>query len=204
MRKIVFEDVDFCLGVKRVVGQIVAEQGIPVFYVPKEHLIMRVPFAVSAEYYDQTFEAFIYPGCKDVLLQLGEDDILIDDLTEGDLDLLSEMDVLEAMAEEEKIRETPAIAKKFFNMFVSILALVGLVMASVVFHIEVPFIAMLGIAIVAGAIFLINLLRFISCIKFLSSTKVYDRSGRWVDLQTMETSLNGGYTIPRKENSSAL
>lgn len=187
---IVLEDTYFKLGAERVVGHILAQNGIPYFYCDEKGTASSLPFAVSSDYLGVETRAYMRNGTTEILAELGEDDVLIDELEDDELDVLAGLEPVNALYEEEKIRRLSDLTYPFFVCIFSVAAVItGIVMKK-------------WFILVAGLIALaINVFDIYRISKVFRRQRVYDAAGHYVDLSTGETDLNGGYKIPSESEA---
>lgn len=184
MKKIVLKDYRFKLGVKRYDGIIHAEQGIPMFYCAGEGVVARLTFPVCADDYEEPLTAYIRNGEDEVILSLDSDDILLEDLREDMLDVTENTEYLSDLLNEERVRFVPKVLQTIGSTILTLIAGIALMLFKQ--H-------MLG-----GVAFGVTLAQFIVVwrgIKVMSDTRIYDKRGRWVDVATGDTNLNGGYRL---------
>lgn len=188
MKRIVLRGVRFKLGVSEVTGTIKAQDGIPFFYCEERNTVSSLPFTISPDYLGATVSAYMRSASHELLLELGPDDVLDKDMKPYDIDLCTQLDRVEALYEEEKIRRLSDIGYPFV---MSVLA--GLVLVvSLLFHAWY-------IAIAAALVLLVELRDVRRVSRLLNRQIVYDPTGKWVNLLTRETNLNGGYKLPTEE-----
>lgn len=198
MGKLKLRDVQFCLGVERIHGVIHAEQGMALFYCPARGIIALYPGRLSAEDYETTKTVYVYNGTNKLRLRRGRDDVLNSEMTQYDLDLLTQFKRLEDMVEAEKIKRIPKIMASYASVIM-------LVMTGVLAYIFRSYIPMFFA--IEGAIVFVGVLSFLSAMsltKTLNSPRVYDANGCWVNMKTGETNLSGGFKIPSKKEAGLL
>ena len=188
VKRIVLEDTYFKLGVSKVTGVIKAQDGIPFFYCEERNTVSSIPFAISPDYLGAVVSAYMRNNSNELLLKLGPDDVLTEDLREGEIDLCSELERVEAMYEEEKIRRLNDVGYPFIMFLLGVIALV----VSLVFHAWY-------FAIASTAVVLVELRDVLRVSRVFSKQLVYDAAGKYINLSTRETNLNGGYKIPTEE-----
>ena len=187
MKRIVLQDYRFKLGVKRYEGIIHAEQGLPMFYCEGEGVVARLTFPVSVWQYEEPYTAYIRNGEDAAINQLEKDDILLEDIRDDMLDVTENMGYLSDFQNEARVQHLPkALSWIGGTIATSIALLVAL---------------LFKLWIVAGVAFVITVIQIIFArkeIQVMTTNRVYDRNGKWVDTATGHTSLNGGYRIEMK------
>lgn len=190
MKNLTLEDIHFKLGVREVWGIIHAEQGIPLFYSEKESIISPLPFFVSAKQYERPIIVYMRPHTNEIIERFGFDDKLISELNDDEEDVIGEYSMLKVQMTEQKMRIIPRA--------VSIMGLFGinilLLIAALIFR-------LLGImstwipVIALSATFAVLAFLTYSYTRILNQNIIYDADGQWVNFDTGETSLNGGYRV---------
>lgn len=184
MKKIILKDYRFKLGVKQYDGIIHAEQGIPMFYCPGEGVVARLTFPVCADDYEEPLTAYIRGDEDEIILELDTDDILLQDIRGDMLDVIENTEYLSDILNEERVRYAPTVLKWVGGTILTFIATLVLLFFKQY--------------IICGIAALVTLIQFLfarSGIKTVTTTRVYDRRGRWVDVATGETNLNGGYRL---------
>lgn len=157
------------------------------FYSEREGVIARLPFFVTADMYEEPLTGFIHRGEDEIFVEMGPDDIFYEDLRDDMLDVNSDEDYLPDFLEKAKLAILPKAIKSILLTLGLVVALIAVFLIFRKFAFTAPFALLL---LASGA-------NTRSYLKVLDTTVLYDRRGHWVDLYTGETSLNGGWRIPR-------
>lgn len=187
MKKLTVEGKRFKVGTAQLKGIIHAEQGIPMFYCEREGVIARLPFFVSADMYEEPFTAFYHPGSDVIFTELSRDDILLEDVRPDMIDVIGEDTNLGQLLEKAKLEILP---HAMTLCLCSVLSVIVSVVSILLFR---KFL----VSLLLGALTVGIIGATRSHLGALNSTVLYDKRGRWVDVATGKTNLNGGWDIPR-------
>ncbi len=179
MEGITLDDYRFKLGVKTYHGIIHAEQGMAMFYCEGEGVVARLPFFVSADLFEQPFTAYMHDGDDTIFTELDYDDILVEDIRSDMLDVSGNWKQLEELVESAKLALLPKAAR------VTLATIVVGISTIIVTFLKWYWLSSILFLVTVGMIFWTR-----GYIKTLDSHVVYDRRGRWVDLETGRTNLN--------------
>lgn len=180
----------FKLGVEKLQGKIVAEQGIVCLHCPERNLVVPLDFFVSYEYFDTEVEFYYRPSEHKVIIELGEDDELIDTLKDDELDIANSKQKVFDYLESYKLKFVKRVLFSFALCFITLLCLIINVVLLFAFH---KFI-LLGWLIGVTA-FIMACLYASDCVGVMSSSVLYDSSGNYINVDTGEHNLNGGGQI---------
>lgn len=190
---IVLGDVVFKLGVQEVWGTITGQQGMAVFVCEEEGLAIPLSFTPPLEAYGSQVSAFIRTYDRSLVLELGEDDVLLENIRaeKGELDV-TDPEILSSLVEEQKLRRIPeALSGIATTMLTGIIALVLFLMGLEFF----PFV------MVPLCIALWGIPWSLSNYNHLSKSVVYDARCNWIDIESGRTSLNNGEFRYRMERN---
>ncbi len=191
---IVLEDVVFKLGVQDVKGTIHGQQGVTCFISEEEKLVIPLTFSVPLEMYEEEVTACVRTCDESLVLEMGEDDVYIDDLDEeeGEVDVTNPS-VISEMFEEQKLRVLPQV-------IMGVVYTIGCLIAFIVtLLLKVPLFPYVCIIACIGVWCLIWSIKWYSQ---LNKSIAYDANGNWIDMETGRTSLNGGtfrYKVEARE-----
>lgn len=191
MKKLQIQGVRFCLGVENIKGIIDASDGFVKFYSPERKIMANLPFGVTADAFGQEVVATMYAGTNRIVTKRTRDHIPLDKLRPGDIDLLNNIDILYDKLEEQKIENIPKVTKEYMSV---ISCALGIVISYLCREI-LPKI-WIGFLCASVAILVWSVIMASSLTRVLNSNVIYDDYGHWIDLETGETNLAGGYTIP--------
>lgn len=181
---IVLGDVVFKLGVREIYGTIQGQQGIPVFISAEEHIAEPLSFQPPLEAYGSRVSAYVRTYDKSIVLDLGEDDLLVSDIdTEtGEMDV-TDPDLIASLFEEQKMRVIPEVLSGMGT------TLITAIVAAITFFVKLP---LFPFTVVPLCIAVWGIAWSWSNYLHLSRSRVYDAAGNWIDLGTGRTSLNHG------------
>lgn len=188
---IVLGDIVFKLGIREVSGVIHGQQGLDCFICESEGLAIPLPFNVPLQSYGETMTALVRTSDDSLVLEPGEDDVYVDDLdtAHGEMDV-TDLAVISDMFEEQKLRVLPhVITGTFYAIGAGIVTLVA-------YLLKLP---LFPAVIVPGCLTFWNIAWSARWDIQLNKSVAYDAAGNWINLETGETSLNGGTFRYRRE-----
>lgn len=190
MSKIVMNNTKFKLGVEKLQGKIVAEQGIVSLHCPERNLVVPLDFFVSYEYFDTDVEFYYRPSEHKVIMELGEDDKLIETLKDNELDIANSKQEVFDYLESYKLKFVKRVLFSFVLCFITLLCLI--INAVLLFTFHKFILAGWLIGVIA---FIVSCLYASDCVGVMSSSVVYDSYGNYVDVNTGMHNLSGGGQI---------
>ena len=165
-------------------GVIVPQDGIVNFYSEERNIVVPLSVHINADQYDQEVTAYIRDYDGELLLELGEDDVLWSDMTKQHYPISNESDVVRLSKKLDDSKE---------NSMTSILSQMGMFVGTVVVAVLMYFLFMKPIVtwvlVGASALILANVFRMLHKTR---DRKIIDESGNWIDIIDGTTSLNGG------------
>lgn len=181
---VVIEGTRFVLGVREVHGEIVAEQGMVMFHSPDDHVFAQMPVYVPPERYGEPITVCTHIGRQDILTSAGDDDILVTNMAENHLDLLTSKNQLANYLDTWKTTKMPAFVTHLaLFAVVSILSLLTALLGVY----PVTYLTLLAIVPYYRL--------FTKAARLMETNVVWDDYGHWVNLDTGKTNLNGGFQL---------
>lgn len=181
---IVLRGLIFKLGVRTVPGTLVKVNGVTCFTAPQEDIFSMLPFCLDDEMCNCKVDAWIRTYDSSVLLQLGVDDLLLEDLDKDKRYFdVQDLAPLQELYERGLVRAVPALLNCLtYAKWTSLVCIVCLLLKLSLF----PF-------VVVPAMLALYLLQWaIRDYKLLNNMVIYDAVGNWINLSNGVTSLNEG------------
>lgn len=174
----------FKLGLRQVTGAIAKQGSINCFYVPGEDVFSMLSFSVPEEMYSKSVDAYLRTADNSVVVSAGPDDLPIE-LFDRDKRYhdFTDLEEVAELYERRLLKIVPELLSSIkYAIGSAVVTLVLFLLGKPLF----PFV------VVPGAISVYTSVWAFLSYRQLSSCKVYDAVGNWINVSTGETSLNGG------------
>lgn len=192
------KDVAFCTLIHDDIGLVVAEQDVVMIQTQSDRQMRNPPDGINLlpEHYGKKFDLIVRDATDEIILDAGADDCREEDLTEKSrrLAITSTQD-LEELFQERKVQSFTKSAASISTAVAGlVLAIAGAWLYGHEFFIPYLALACVPAGVALGLLF--GVLPLWQLIRRLNCDIIVDCNGRWVNMKTGRSNINGGMRFP--------